>query len=504
MGRRGRSVETRDHRELPFPSAPRGISDEDWRLLLACGEAISAHIEGRRRPIWPPLSALVLAAAGQKPSDERPWQREPHADEASAAALVLKSPETMLKYKTLGKMPSVALAVLAIGAARYVYGGEVRPVGNLRTLFGLFKEHADRWHVLADELFTFASGKSGLLALSATDNALTALDGAVEVTPKALGALLGIPTPIMPEPVETPIERWARSAQRTRPSQPASTRPATQVDADEIQTGSAVDITNPTVRLSDVVLPADIRDELELAQRLCKRKTGAAAVLLMLGGPGLGESYAVQAFAGGLRRPLATLNIATVRSRYVGDTEKRVQQAFHEAEAAGAVLALEEADCLLTSRSGAHYQWEVAVVNNLLRLLEAPKIPVLLTTNAPVEALDDALLRRLTASLTFGLPDKAERERIWRLELKKARIREPLDIERLAQTPLSGGLIANAVKYLAAKRLLLGKKFAVTTESAISAIKREEPKMGTMARASRTMGFSSFLEPSSEVCGVGG
>ena len=71
--------------------------------------------------------------------------------------------------------------------------------------------------------------------------------------------------------------------------------------------------------------------------------------LLLSGMPGTGKSMAAEALATALDRPLVRLDLSNVLSKWLGETEKLIGQIFDVAEAAGAVLVLDEAEALLRS-----------------------------------------------------------------------------------------------------------------------------------------------------------
>ncbi|MGG9078566.1 AAA family ATPase, partial [Escherichia coli] len=80
-------------------------------------------------------------------------------------------------------------------------------------------------------------------------------------------------------------------------------------------------------------------------------------------------------------------------SKWVGETEAQIAQAFADARRQEAVLLLDEADSLLFDRTRAHNSWEVGQVNELLTWLDRLPFPVVAATNHP-DSLDPATLRR--------------------------------------------------------------------------------------------------------------
>ena len=174
---------------------------------------------------------------------------------------------------------------------------------------------------------------------------------------------------------------------------------------------------------------------------------GKGVVALLSGPPGTGKTLTAEAIATELGRPLLPIGSSTVLSKWVGESERRLERVFEQARKHHAVLFIDECDSLLGARdAGRNGEHSVSRVNTLLRLVERHEGVILLATNRP-ESLDPALVRRLSHHLRFQLPDTAARERIWR-GLLPATVPKTghLDIGLLARHfPLSGAAICNAV-----------------------------------------------------------
>ncbi|OYU44718.1 MAG: hypothetical protein CFE44_11420 [Burkholderiales bacterium PBB4] len=132
-----------------------------------------------------------------------------------------------------------------------------------------------------------------------------------------------------------------------------------------------------------------------------------SARLLLYGAPGTGKTAYAHALARMLDKPLLEQRASDLLSPWVGETEQRIQQAFATALTDDAVLFIDEVDSLLSSRDKAARNWEVSQVNELLEQLSDFEGVVVLATNR-LDALDDAVLRRMDAKIQFeGLnPDQ--------------------------------------------------------------------------------------------------
>lgn len=171
---------------------------------------------------------------------------------------------------------------------------------------------------------------------------------------------------------------------------------------------------------------------------------GTAISLLFWGTPGTGKSLCAQAIAETLGHKLKTIGAGEVESSEPGGAERTIQELFATAKQSQDVLLFDECDSLLMDRN------EVgpiigATINCLLGEIEHFTGVVIFTTNR-LGKLDPALERRLSAKIEFPFPDKDQRLAIWKRMLpKEAPLAKDVVLETLAEVPLAGGNIKNAV-----------------------------------------------------------
>lgn len=255
----------------------------------------------------------------------------------------------------------------------------------------------------------------------------------------------------------------------------------------------------PRCGWDDLVLPADQMKQLHaVAARLQFRSVvhrtwafgekmtrGRGLGVLFTGPTGTGKTRAAEVLAGELSLRLFQIDLASVVSKYIGETEKNVSVIFREAELSQSLLFFDEADALFGKRTEvttANDHYANLEVNYLLQRIEQYQGLVVLATNFQ-ENIDDAFLRRLQCFVQFPFPDERAREQIWRLQFpEKAPLAEGMDFHFLAsQFKLAGGNIRNVAleaAFLAAQEA--GAEGRISMDHIIEAIKSDYRKAGKL------------------------
>jgi SpoVK/Ycf46/Vps4 family AAA+-type ATPase len=169
--------------------------------------------------------------------------------------------------------------------------------------------------------------------------------------------------------------------------------------------------------------------------------------VLFAGDSGTGKTMAAQVLAAELGLEIFRVDLATVVSKYIGETEKNLDRIFGAAEGSNAILFFDEADALFGKRSevgDSHDRYANIEVAYLLQKMEGYPGAVILATNFR-RNIDDAFVRRLDFVIDFPFPEAEDRRAIWERVLPPdAPLGDDLDLEFLAQNfKLSGGAIRN-------------------------------------------------------------
>ena len=217
--------------------------------------------------------------------------------------------------------------------------------------------------------------------------------------------------------------------------------------------------------------------------------------ILFLGESGTGKTMAAQVLARDLGLEIFQVDLATIVSKYVGDTEKNLSRIFAAAEGSNAILFFDEADALFGKRSevgDAHDRYANIEVAYLLQRMEAYAGAVILATNFR-RNIDDAFMRRLDFVIDFPFPEAADRERLWRsLMPEEAPLSPDVSFSVLAERfKLSGGAIRNCT--LAAAFLAAEEGDEITMSQLVRAVAVEYGKLGRLTGGVDFEGFQQLV-----------
>ena len=252
----------------------------------------------------------------------------------------------------------------------------------------------------------------------------------------------------------------------------------------------------PSFTWPDIVLPRNSMDQLrEICGQMQHRQTvygswgfgekhslGLGLCVLLFGPSGTGKTMAVEIIANELNVDAYKIDLSTVVSKYIGETEKNLNRLFHEAETSNAILFFDEADALFGRRSevkDAHDRYANIEINYLLQRMEEFRGLAILATNQR-KNIDEAFFRRMHFAVEFPFPDQADRLAIWKQHFPaSAPVAGDIDFNFLAgQFNVAGGTIKNIV--VNAAFLAAANTGVIGMTQLVQATRREFQKIGRL------------------------
>lgn len=252
----------------------------------------------------------------------------------------------------------------------------------------------------------------------------------------------------------------------------------------------------PHYTWDDIVLP---EEKTVLLQEICnqvrqqykvfslwgfdqKLAYGRGLSALFSGPPGTGKTLAAQVIAYDLSLDLYKIDLSSVVSKYIGETEKNLSRIFEEAETSNSVLFFDEADALFGKRtevSDAHDRYANIEVSYLLQKMEEYNGIVILASNFRSN-MDEAFVRRIRFIVEFPFPDETGRLQIWKCHFPaQAPVAQGINYPWLAkQFAIPGGNIKNIA--LNAAFLAAQSDRPIDMSHLIHSAKREYEKIGKL------------------------
>lgn len=211
-----------------------------------------------------------------------------------------------------------------------------------------------------------------------------------------------------------------------------------------------------------------------------KMPYGNGISMVFSGPPGTGKTMAAQVMAGRMGLELYKVELATVVSKFIGETEKNLNEIFKEAEASQVVLFFDEADVLFGKRTevkDSNDKYSNMEAAFLLQKMESYSGVTILATNF-LKNMDEAFKRRIRFLVEFPFPDREWRLKIWeRAFPKNLPLSGDLDLEFLSRAfELTGAGIRNAV--MQAAFLAVSEDSAVGMSQLVRAARQEMEKNG--------------------------
>ncbi len=265
---------------------------------------------------------------------------------------------------------------------------------------------------------------------------------------------------------------------------------------------------DPGYEWSDIVLPPAVCRQLhELAAMMQQRgrifeqwgfedrfTRGTGINALFTGKPGTGKTMAAEVIAADVGLPLYRLDLSSVLSKYIGETEENLGRVFDALERSDAIVFFDEADALFGSRteiSDSRDRYANAEVDYLLERMEDHDGCVILASNLK-ENIDEAFRRRITAHIEFPRPDESARREIWSGIFPADTPTTDLDLAYLAEFELTGGDIKNVAIYAAG--LAANADEPIGMKQLVRAIDRQLQQAGALFDRSIFGDYQELLE----------
>ncbi len=254
----------------------------------------------------------------------------------------------------------------------------------------------------------------------------------------------------------------------------------------------------PSYGWEDLVLPQLQKDMLQVACNQVRYKSrvyqrwgfeqknayGRGVSLIFSGLPGTGKTMAAQVMASELGMELYKVELAAVVSKYVGETEKNLEEIFEKARAGQVILFFDEADVLFSKRTeirDSNDKYSNMEAAYMLQKIETYDGITILSTNY-IQNFDEAFKRRMKLIVNFPFPDEAQRLEIWRQVFPESMpLALDVDLNYLArQFEFSGSNIKNVALY--ASFLAAAQDRAVNMQDLVLGVKNECSKIGNNLR----------------------
>mgnify|MGYP003295328256 CR=1 FL=1 len=217
--------------------------------------------------------------------------------------------------------------------------------------------------------------------------------------------------------------------------------------------------------------------------------------LLIKGEPGTGKTMAAHVLANMLKLPLYTVDLSQVIDKYIGETQKRLEEIFVTAEKSSSILFFDEADAIFGKRSEVNDskdRYANAEVAYILQRMEKYNGIVIMASNFQ-KNIDEAFMRRIRYLVHFEMPGEEVRKELWQGCFTKETPLDMVDFDFLAGNfEFSGGSIKNVA--LNAAFLAAEEGVKIGMSQIIRSIKHEYLKQGKSIFAADFGAYGFYLQ----------
>jgi SpoVK/Ycf46/Vps4 family AAA+-type ATPase len=141
------------------------------------------------------------------------------------------------------------------------------------------------------------------------------------------------------------------------------------------------------------------------------------ALVIFTGASGTGKTLAAQILAEETKLPLFRVEFSAVISKYIGETEKNLNELFAKAQSNHAILYFDEADALFGNRSnikGSHDRYSNIEIDYLIQRIESYEGIVILDVDKSVEEH-----KTFTKKASFKIEFPVRKTRVNTAKIKK-------------------------------------------------------------------------------------
>jgi len=201
--------------------------------------------------------------------------------------------------------------------------------------------------------------------------------------------------------------------------------------------------------------------------------------VLFYGPPGTGKTLTATLIGKEFQKDVYRIDLSQVVSKYIGETEKNLNQIFERAQNKDWILLFDEADALFGKRTNvqsSHDRFANQEVAFLLQRVEDFSGLMILASNFKSN-IDDAFLRRFHALVHFPMPGAQERLRLWQQSMPASVQTGPdVKLRELAEAhEISGAAIVNVIQHATLRALSRGDSL-ITQDDLLAEIHRELKK----------------------------
>ena len=197
---------------------------------------------------------------------------------------------------------------------------------------------------------------------------------------------------------------------------------------------------------------------------------------LFYGPLGTGKTLTATLLAKASGRDIYRIDLSTIVSKYIGETEKNLSKVFDAASDKNWILFFDEADALFGKRTevnNSNDRHTNQQTGYLLQRIEYFPGVVILSTNLKAN-MDGAFTRRFQAMIHFTTPAREQRLQLWKNAFEgTCELDDAVDLEQLAKDyELTGGAIINVLRYCAMQAISRGSR-SVGNDDIVEGIRRE-------------------------------